>query len=228
MTASWRYPEIVHQRVTILCPMAVERKAIRATARARARVIQTGIGLGPVVHAVERSASDTDVFLLVGFAGSIRTTEHHAPVVARVIDDQDRSEWIPTIIPPGVSATLLTIVEPACTVESKARLAERYPVVDLIDMEASAFARAVRKYSNARWGVVRAVSDGPEETLPDDVVHWLDHAGNARLIGVFHSLLRARTSIPELIRLDRAMHRASRLLAEATERMLTHIETDGA
>lgn len=207
--------------------MAVERKAIRSVSRGRARIIQTGIGHASVARAVSEAAETTDIFLLVGFAGAIRHAEDPTPPIKSIIDEQDKARWSPSIIAPGGSPqTLLTLNEPACTVESKLRLAERFPDVLLIDMEASSFARAVEKLSGARWGVVRAVSDGLDETLPDDVSFWLDDRGNTKILGVFRSLLRGRTSFGELSRLSRAIGHASKLLEDAADRMLTHIESD--
>lgn len=209
--------------------MSVERKAIESCSRGRARIVQTGIGLGPIVEAVHSVATQTDIFLLVGFAGAIRSSVETTPAVHRVIGEEDQSEWLPSLVLPDANpATLLTLALPACTIESKADLADRFPEASLIDMEASAFAQTVRAYPDRQWGVVRAVSDGPEETLPDDIADWLDARGNTRIRGVLRSLVTRRTGFGELAHLAKATRTASRHLADATDRMLRHIEKGGS
>ena len=209
--------------------MSVERKAVEACCRSRVRIVQTGIGLGPIVEAVHSAAPQTDIFLLVGFAGAIRSSSDPTPAIHRVIGEEDQTEWTPSLVLPDENpATLLTLTLPACTIESKADLANRYPEASLIDMEASAFAQKVQTYPDRQWGVVRAVSDGPEETLPDDIADWLTANGNTRIAGVLRSLASRRTGLGKLAHLAKSTRIASRHLAEATDRMLHHIEKGGS
>lgn len=75
----------------------------------------------------------------------------------------------------------------------------------VVDMEASMFARLATELG-AEWGVVRGISDGPRETLPSGVEHWVTSDGGT----AYGALLRTIVCRPWLLASLPAMQQRGR------------------
>lgn len=188
--------------VFVLCPMRVEFEAVRGQlSRAGAdlrhvRLIQTGIGKAHVTSAVEsvarQVAGGSVLFILAGACGGLVPTED-VPSIERVIDQHGhewpcerwwRAEGGGGAASGRAGVTLVGVDEIIATPADKLRLA-RATGAAIVDMESHAFIQACERSAPAsgidvHWAIARGVSDTPEETLPERVLHWIDESGNTR------------------------------------------------
>jgi hypothetical protein len=90
----------------------------------------------------------------------------------------------------------------------------------LVDMESAAFAR-VAEAAGWNWRVIRGISDGYNETLPDGVEQWTSANGRTRIGAVLGSLARRPLRLPTLVPQLLALGRRSGAAMQAVEDALT-------
>jgi len=187
--------------VVVVCPLEVERKAVARRVGDRCEVVRCGPGQWGVRDAVQRCADGgAGTLILAGLAGGLRDTDA-CPAVARVVDGHGRA-WVPTFgIAGGV--TLLGVERALLTTEAK-RGAAASSRAELVDCESHAFAASASALG-LRWGVARAVQDGPGESLPAQCERWVGEDGRTRIGRVLLDL----AANPGLIPTVRAMGRRS-------------------
>jgi hypothetical protein len=71
-----------------------------------------------------------------------------------------------------------------------------------------------------RWGIVRGVSDDPQTVLPRDVAQWVAPDGRARPMAVARSLLCRRTSMRDVLALQRSTRTALAACADSLRSLL--------
>jgi adenosylhomocysteine nucleosidase len=119
-------------------------------------------------------------------------------------------------------ATLVTTAAPVVSAEHRRALAEGAGDVAAVDMESSGWARGA-----ARWGVpfvvVRAISDGASEELPEYLPECVGDDGGIRRSAVLAQALRRPATVPALLRLRRRVGAcADRLAAFLLNRFIFH------
>ena len=213
-------------RVLILCPMAVERRAVeRALRRAmlvNVRVVQTGIGAPAITRAVERAAPDRPaLMLLAGVCGGL-TEVPDVPPLARIVDEHGGA-WSNFVgaVPGG--ATLVGLDRIVDTPGAKQALALATGAA-VVDMESHAFARRCEALG-IPWGVVRGVSDTPGERLPAEILGWITPRGDTRVWRAVRDMALAPGHIPHIIRFAR---RSGRVLPAVASRVIEVIQSCSA
>lgn len=183
------------RRAVIICPMEIERAAVARAVRAASsrlsragsdrelpRIIRSGIGRDAILAALERAvrsaAGDQQLVILAGACGALRPVAD-VPLIARVIDEHGRS-WHGGIgFDPG-GVTLIAVDRIVSTPADKRSLAEASGAA-IVDMESHAFSRRCEELA-VSWAIVRGVSDTPEQTLPERVLHWITPDGRTRVL----------------------------------------------
>ena len=212
----------------ILCALEVERKALSAAD------LPDGVRVdccGPGREGVSRWAGahrrlDRPI-ILAGLAGSL--VETHGPgdvveveaVVSPSISRTETTWRLPRSleVPPvnGTSSTRLVNSRPA------KRALHSTLNASVVDMESLTF---VAKGIELGWtfGIVRAISDGLEDTLPPGCDRWVDHRGRVSITAVAGSVLRT----PSLIGRLREMHRVTNLAMKRLGAVLSEALSQGA
>ncbi|MBL9140668.1 MAG: hypothetical protein JNK53_02270 [Phycisphaerae bacterium] len=204
----------------ILCPLEFERRALQPLAR---RLGWDLACTGPVRGCADwieraRLPRGASVVLAGVAAGLVAPAAPGTPWAIGTVVPAESSLAVlrPSWCVPGLpTATLVCVAEPLLTLSSKALHAARTGA-SLADMESAHFAQAARR-AGLRWAIVRGVSDGAHDTLPEQAMHWTDARGRTRLGAVVASVLRKPSLIPELVRLGRSSTRAMRAVAESLE-----------
>lgn len=220
--------------IAILCPLEFELTAVRrALDRARAHAPASMppvssielIGCGPgganTIFAVGKLASrriPPALIVLAGLAGGLRRTAL-CPRVAHVMD-LTGARRAPKASPggPGSGVTVVGVEQPVFTIAEKRSLLERTGA-DLVDCESHAFAFECER-TGLVWAVVRAVSDGPNHTLPPQVMRWTDPWGKTITGQARRDLLRNPAVIPAVIGLARRSKRAAGAAGDAVVALL--------
>lgn len=220
--------------VLVLCPMQIEREAIEACAKRRGvksvRVVQTGIGKEATLRALEREveASRDPLELgviLAGACGGLAESDD-VPTIERVIDEHGH-EWTPRLgVGTGVGVgaatervetpergvTLVAVDRLVTSPADKRRLREATGAA-VVDMEAHAFATRC-EHLRVAWGVVRGVSDTPEQTLPGEVLRWMTPEGGTRAGRAIVDMIVKPWLVPHVIGVMRRARRVMPLVGE--------------
>ncbi|MEE8154625.1 MAG: hypothetical protein V3T53_06645 [Phycisphaerales bacterium] len=198
--------------------------------------MQAGVGkycevrcCGPGALAARQGVQDSAItdgpIILAGLAGSLREdiSNGSAYVATRVIDGAGHA-WHPPGIakgnlhgPPG--PTIISTVHTITTTQDKRALAERSGA-DLVDLESAAFAEAASA-AGRRWAIVRGVSDGLDDALPEDIGEWVDEQGRTRTSAVIAAILRRPALVGEVRRLRADSIEAMNAVAEVIDSMLS-------
>ena len=205
--------------------MDIEASFLRRIVRDRATITVCGIGANRLRATLAALPSDTPSVILAGVAGGLRPTSV-APRIRAVISDSGSLAAPHWTIPwnPSASDTealLVGVDAPAWTVEEKATLA-RASGADLVDCESHELASWAAR-AGAAWGVVRGVSDGPDDALPRAAEGWLDEIGKPNLGRVVMDLARRPSLIPPVLRMRSGTGRAMRAVAQGLDRLLDMI-----
>ena len=124
---------------------------------------------------------------------------------------------------PPLGGTTVVVTSPdVVTTPAQKRELGREHGAALVDLESSAFAAAAES-RGWRWGIVRGVSDGPEDRLPAAIRGWVDERGRARPAKVCLALVRRPGILGSVTRLARR----SRAAMAAVARVLDETLTDG-
>ncbi len=214
----------------VICPLVFEAKAIRKAIRraglAGLPVVVSGPGPEAVRRAVVQAAAgsgtaDRPVLVLAGVAGGLCEVDG-VPRIERVVDAEGRS-WACPVLPgsrPGAESaravTVLGLSTPLASAKSKREWHFRSGA-HLVDAESHAFAEACEAAGlGERWAVVRGVSDRQAESLPHQIVGWVDGAGRTRLGRALRDIVRRPSLLAAAARLGR---RSSRVLPLVGQRV---------
>lgn len=115
--------------------------------------------------------------------------------------------------PEALGGIIAGVEAPITNVADKARLRARFDAV-ACDMESHRVARAANRLDAAVL-VVRAVVDGPGQTLPSAALVPIGPDGTIPLVAVLGRLARAPWQLPDMVALGRANARAHRSLGAA-------------
>ena len=214
----------------VICPLEFERSRLAHAAKACGWVLYC---CGPGRAGIERWAASVRLpagtqVVLAGVAGGLRPTAvPGTAVVPSIIVDQHGREWHPPArmssgevgAPPQRAVRCLSADCVLQTPAAKQVAAERFDV-DLVDMESAAFAR-VAEAAGWNWRVIRGISDGYNETLPDGVEQWTSANGQTRIGAVLGSLARRPMRLPILVPQLLALARRSGAAMQAVEHALT-------
>lgn len=190
--------------------------------------MQTGIGKQAILDAIDRlmnskSPEPPRGILLAGACGALTNVED-VPSVERIIDEEG-GEWTCRFAPPrengsARAATLLAVDRIISTPSEKAAAASATGAA-IVDMESHAFARACGRLGIA-WHVVRGVSDTPDETLPSEVLGWIDPSGNTRIGRAAIGLARRPSLIGHLAPVIRRSNRVLPLVGREVLRTIRY------
>ncbi len=137
---------------------------------------------------------------LIGTAGglSARATPASTWSAGEIRDVATGSRWQAPWRPLPV-ASIVSVDAPLKSAAAKASL-HALSGADLVDLESAAFAECATA-RGVEWAVIRAVSDGPLESLPSGCTAWIDTGGRTRtLVAIAANLLRP-WRIPAVARL---------------------------
>ena len=202
----------------IVTALSYERRAlVRAGLEPRARLVCCGPGAEAVAAWARRDpiAAGCTV-VLAGLAGAL-TGRHHpgtAHLAATVIDAHGR-RWSPPLGGDAVLAAAPAVL----TGPTQKRQWAQGASADLVDLESAAFA-TVATARGWRWGVIRGVSDGPDESLPEAIGDWVDARGRVRPAKVCAGLLRRPGDAGRLRQLARTSRKAMAAVAGRLETLL--------
>lgn len=218
--------------VLVLCPMRIERdhvaKALRNSSEG-IRLVQTGIGKDAIVATLAREASSLNpdaLVILAGAAGGLTHLNNDVPPIARVIDTHG-SSWTPSVCAGGPDAVTVVAVDHIVEGPADKRALHERTGASVVDMESHAFAAACIQ-RGLSWCVVRGVSDTPNETLPAEVLGWIDPAGNTRTLRAVRDLALKPSLVPHIVsvvkRSSRVLPRVGARVAELAHAWQKHAE----
>lgn len=183
--------------------MKIEHDAVLSAVKSRGlggvMVVQTGIGKDAILRTLERTLRDRAGrppigVLLAGACGGLVHTQPVPPIAA--IIDTHQHRWRPPLAAESSGVTLVAVDHVVATPADKKALAESTGAA-IVDMESHAFAARCEELS-IPWGVVRGVSDTPEETLPSEVLGWITPEGNTRAFRAATDLALKPALIPHI------------------------------
>lgn len=192
-------------------------------------VMQTGIGREAVVRALDEFAgawSRTSeprrvLVILAGACGGLTHTDD-VPVISSIVDEHghwwrcgeqwtDAQALAPEQHARNEGVTLVGVDRVVASPADKQRLAAQTGAA-IVDMECHAFIQRCEHIARSsridlRWSIVRGVSDTPEETLPAEVVNWLDTDGNTLAARAVVDLIRRPGLVPHVLGVVRRSNR---------------------
>ena len=191
-------------RPIIVCPLRYEWKRLRRVVHvSRFDWLCCGPGAAGVRRAAEVIGETRRVVILAGLAGGLtqRAKAGTALFVAEVVDPVSHERWRPAWPAIQSSAAMRTCIITSTgvsvtTTAEKASLAARSGA-DAVDLESVSFAKAATA-RGWRWGIVRGISDGPDQSLPQGIDQWVGANGRTNLGSVLMSLARQPMLIPQL------------------------------
>ena len=248
-------PQPPSARPTLLIPLQHEwsglRRAMPAIER-RAAVQVLGIGPSAVerwfrTHGEQARQANGTLLILAGTSGGLRAGLEigSAGFIGRVVADPDAdpdaepnaepvargpigTPWVPQA-PRTRSFPRFAVAgvdAPASTAAAKRALHTRTGA-DVVDMESHAFAREAASRGIA-FAILRGVSDGPEDALPDGLERLIHADGRTNWGGVAQLLLRRPTMLPTLRSLGRQSDAAMAAIAPLLAALLDEVDERGA
>jgi hypothetical protein len=206
----------------------------------RAAVQVLGIGPSAVerwfrTHGERARQANGTLLILAGTAGGLRSGLEigSAGFIGRVVADPDSgwpigTPWVPQA--PRTSSfprfAVAGVDAPASTAAAKRALHTRTGA-DVVDMESHAFAREAASRGIA-FAILRGVSDGPEDALPDGLERLIHADGRTNWGGVAQLLLRRPTMLPTLRSLGRQSDAAMAAIAPLLAALLDEVDERGA
>jgi hypothetical protein len=142
-----------------------------------------------------------------------------SPIGTPWVPQAPRTRSFPRFAVAGVDA-------PASTAAAKRALHTRTGA-DVVDMESHAFAREAASRGIA-FAILRGVSDGPDDALPDGLERLIHADGRTNWGGVAQLLLRRPTMLPTLRSLGRQSDAAMAAIAPLLAALLDEVDERGA
>lgn len=178
----------------IFCPLAFVARAVRrAAGLSRSRVIVSGLGADAMRRAMDAAPEMIHRALLLGFASGIdaRVAPGNIYAVERLLASDGRRLDAPWVVEQIERVTMITVPEIVRTPVEKRQLADRTGA-SIADLEGMTFAaESVRR--RWKWGIVRAVLDGPEQSYPEVFESLVRPDGTTRkLRAILWGLTQAR------------------------------------
>jgi nicotinate-nucleotide adenylyltransferase len=195
----------------VFCPLGFERRAFLRFGKLP--VVTTGPGSDGIRRAFAARdrwpVRNPRFVILFGLAGSLDArlapgTDH---ACGEVVSGNATTPLRSTLIP-GACARVVEQTNLARTPEEKSRLATDTRA-QLVDLESYAFASCAES-AGLRWGVVRGISDGADETLPAELEGFVDARGETSVARVLAAIVRRPALVPALIRIGRSSRLALR------------------
>lgn len=121
------------------------------------------------------------------------------------------------------TGTILSVGHPVGTPAEKVRL-QAETGGDVVDMESAGWLACASRHSVQGW-VVRVVSDAAGETLPPEMMAFVDSQGETSLRGIVKTLLMRPAVIPAILSLVRGMVRAHISLRDLGSLVSQHVES---
>lgn len=170
-----------HRDLAVICPTVYEARAIRRSAKLRrAQVIVSGPGAEAVRRAVISVRDRVDRVLLAGLAGGLdpAALPGSAYAVVRVSTPDGRRLDAPWLVGGLPQAALVTAAQIVSSPAQKTALSQQSGAT-LVDLEGFHFAEQANM-ERLRWGIVRGVSDGHDQTLPPGIEKLISPRGRTR------------------------------------------------
>jgi len=189
--------KLERQPIIVVCALAFEAAQLRKAGMDSTCELHV---CGPGAQGVQRWAQqrtpgcmDARRVILAGLAGGLCAA---ATVGSAMVIDHVRMSCgtmcSPTLTIAAPANAVLGSISSAssalCTAAQKRAWFTAHQT-DLVDMESEAFAAAM-SYADARWAIVRGVSDGPDDELPEEIIAWVDAQGRTRSGAVALAMLR--------------------------------------
>lgn len=191
----------------IICPLEIEARALLTLESVDpARLLISGPGRAVTGAVAQAKAAGAGSVVLAGFCAGLAPTPI-APPIAEVRAENGAARR-PTICPGAARAVSIVGVDRLLTTPEEKASLRAQSGAELADTESHHFAAACEELGLS-WGVVRAVSDGPNDALPTECAGWIDAEGRTRTTQVLADLARR----PSLALKVRTLARASRLAA---------------
>ncbi len=223
----------------ILCPLRHEWRAVHRALRSFAPGVRV-LCTGPGHHALERIRPELEraleadrsganaPLILAGLAGALTTEARVGTTyrIDRVVPDRGEGR-VPTWTGmldhlPGAS---LTPTSRAVHRPEDRRSLNRETGAELVDMESSGLIELADRVGR-RWAIVRSISDGVDDRLPDGIDDWINDRGGVRPMRILASCAGRPGTLLDLIRLQRSSHRALQSLVASLEAALSRTEPD--
>ncbi|MFO0826596.1 MAG: hypothetical protein U0572_00475 [Phycisphaerales bacterium] len=189
--------------VVIVCPTAVERRALLARQPRLASLRVDVSGPGPA--GIRRWAAEIPAHATVLLAGVAGGLVEDAPVGSarsvREVWHPDGRTTHPDLVGHGPTWRAAGSDHIVSTAAEKRQLAVRSGA-GVVDMESHAFAVEARRRA-WRHGIVRGVSDAADEELPREVESLLGPDGRTRIVAAVALLVRRPRLLPTLRALAR-------------------------
>jgi len=210
----------LQHRTRLLCALGFERDELARHLPSDVPIEVCGPGAGGIDRWFGTRADRIGPvrgIVLVGTAGGLAPDLEAgvAMVADRILDLHGRT-WTPTLptSPSARRGAILSVEQAATSPAEKARH-RAASGADAVDLESATFAEACEA-RGWRWAVVRGISDGANDRLPDDVSTWIDDRGGLRSVALLRSLARTPRTLAQLPALRRRSRRALRAVALAT------------
>lgn len=217
--------------LTIAAPSAFEAGQIRSglvDAAAAARVVQVGVGPGADFGARwSRALRPGDAVILAGVAGALDSScRGGCAYWADAVVDEEGRRWIPPVS--GLASAMLAGRDRVISTPPLRRAEHERTGACMVDCESSSFAR-IASARGWRWGVLRGISDGADDTLPSWMPQLLRRDGSIDAGAIAGALMGRPLRALDLVRSGIAAGRAMRAVNERLAEFLGEPpETRGA
>lgn len=191
----------------IICPLEIEARALLTLDGVDpARLLISGPGRAVAGAAAQVKAAGATSVILAGFCAGLAPTPIAPPISE--VRTEDGAARRPTIRGGTARAVSIVGVDRLLTTPGEKAALRASSGAELADTESHHFAAACEELGLS-WGVVRAVSDGPQDALPAQSANWIDAQGRTRTAQVLLDIARQPTLAPRV----RALARSSRFAA---------------
>ena len=207
--------------IVIACALEFERDRLERASLGNAfEIFCCGPGAKGIGRLVEERAGDARPIVLAGLAGGLVDQVHvGAAYLVREIRAATGESLRPTLQLPDANAKSVSASCPPRTLTTPGakRAWHAKHRTELVDLESEAFARAMQR-SARPWAIVRGVSDGVDDALPDSIDSWVDEHGRTRRGFIALAMLRHPTLVTVAQRLGTHAREAMDAVAEVLRR----------
>ncbi|TVQ57784.1 MAG: hypothetical protein EA377_00620 [Phycisphaerales bacterium] len=226
-----------HGRISavILCPLRHEWRAVRRALRLFAkpvRILCTGPGhaalqrIRPELegHLETDQANSSVPLILAGLAGALTADARVGATyrIDQVISARGESRaptWTGSLDHlPGAS---LTTTSRAVRRSEDRRSLNRETGAELVDMESTGFIELADQLGHP-WAIVRSISDGVHDRLPEGIDGWINERGGVRTMRILASCAKRPSTLADLFRLQRSSQRALKSLGASLQTALSN------
>lgn len=205
----------------VLCALEFERERLERAGLGDAfELACCGPGAEGVTRWMDAHAGDLRPVALAGLAGglSVETAVGSAyviHVVRTTTGELLRPAW--PLRTEGLALASVSCPKRTLTSPDAKRAWHREHGTDVVDLESEAFAKAAER-AGRRWAIVRGVSDGVNDSLPDSIDTWVDEHGRTRRGLIALALLKQPSLVGVMQRLGKNAKLAMDAVAETLRR----------